>query len=107
MEVQLTPETEQKLTALATRSGRRTDELLEDAMAGYLDEVAQVRTLLDNRYDDMKSGRAPSPATMWKPISVKKAQTAALSDGAQTPGHYLPALALPCGTRIPDCVRTC
>jgi predicted DNA-binding protein len=56
MEVQLTPETEQKLTALATQSGRRTDDLVEDAMAGYLDEVAQVRVILDSRYDDLKSG---------------------------------------------------
>jgi hypothetical protein len=57
MEVQLTPETEQKLTALATQSGRRTDELVEDAMAGYLDEVAQVCVTLESRYDDLKSGR--------------------------------------------------
>jgi hypothetical protein len=26
-------------------------------MAGYLKELAQVRDLLDNRYDDLKSGR--------------------------------------------------
>jgi predicted DNA-binding protein len=57
MEVQLTPETEQKLPALATQSGRRTDDLVEDAMAGYLEEVAQVRVTLDSRYDDLKSGR--------------------------------------------------
>ncbi len=64
MEVQLTPETEQKLTALATQSGRRTDDLVEDAMAGYLDEVAQVRVTLDSRYDDLKSGRVkPIPGT--------------------------------------------
>jgi len=57
MEVQLTPETEQKLTALATQSGRRTDELFENSMAGYLDEVIQVRLTIDSRYDDLKSGR--------------------------------------------------
>ncbi|WP_058189870.1 hypothetical protein [Terracidiphilus gabretensis] len=62
MEVQLTPETQAKLTALATQSGRRTDELVEDAMAGYLDEVAQVRVILDGRYDNLKSGNV-------KPIS--------------------------------------
>ena len=62
MEVQLTPETEQKLNALATQSGRRTDDLVEDAMAGYLDEVVQVRDMLDRRYDDLGSGRV-------KPIS--------------------------------------
>lgn len=57
MEVQLTPETEKKLNVLATQSGRRTDELFEDAMAGYLGEVVQVRDMLDRRYDDLKSGR--------------------------------------------------
>jgi len=62
MEVQLTPETEQKLNALATQSGRRTDDLVEDAMAGYLHEVVQVRDMLDRRYDDLGSGRV-------KPIS--------------------------------------
>ena len=30
---------------------------MEDAMAGYLQEVAEVRHLLDRRYDDIKSGR--------------------------------------------------
>jgi len=57
MEVQLTPETEQKLNALAIESGRRTDDLVEDAMAGYLDEVVQVRAMLDSRYDDLKGER--------------------------------------------------
>ena len=57
MEVQLTPETEKKLNALAKQSGRRTDDLVEDAMAGYLEEVVQLRDTLDSRYDDLKSGR--------------------------------------------------
>jgi predicted transcriptional regulator len=57
MELQLSPETEKKLNALASESGRRADDLVEDAMAGYLDEVAQVRHTLDRRYDDLKSGR--------------------------------------------------
>ena len=26
-------------------------------MAGYLQELAQTREMLDNRYDDLKSGR--------------------------------------------------
>jgi hypothetical protein len=30
---------------------------VEDAMAGYLAEVAEVRDKLDGRYDDIKSGR--------------------------------------------------
>ncbi len=58
MEVHLKPETQSRLNELASRSGRPTDELVEDAMAGYLAAVAEVRNLLDSRYDDLKSGRA-------------------------------------------------
>lgn len=62
MEVQLTPETEKKLKDLSTQSGRGTDDLVEDAMAGYFDEVLQARQMLNSRYDDLKSGKV-------KPIS--------------------------------------
>jgi predicted DNA-binding protein len=57
MEVHLKPETESRLNELASQSGRPTDELVEDAMAGYLVEVAEVRAVLDGRYEDIKSGR--------------------------------------------------
>jgi predicted DNA-binding protein len=57
MEVRLKPETESRLNELASRSGRPTDDLIEDAMAGYLAEVAEVRHTLDSRYDDIKTGR--------------------------------------------------
>ena len=57
MEVNLRPETESRLQELATRSGRAPNDLIEDAMAAYLQEVAQVRDLLDSRYDDLKTGR--------------------------------------------------
>ena len=57
MEVQFTPETEKKLRELAEQSGRRTDDLVEDAMAGYVEELVKVRAMLNNRYDDLKSGR--------------------------------------------------
>jgi hypothetical protein len=56
MEVRFKPETESRLHELASKSGRRTDDLVEDAMAGYLTEAAEVRNLLDSRYDDLKSG---------------------------------------------------
>ncbi len=60
MEVHFTPETEKKLKDLATQSGRGTDDLLEDVVAGYFDEVIQAREMLDSRYDDLKSGRVKS-----------------------------------------------
>jgi predicted DNA-binding protein len=57
MELQLKPETESRLHELVTKTGRPTNDLVEDAMAGYLKELAGVRTMLDSRYDDVKSGR--------------------------------------------------
>src|SRR5271165_3945973 len=66
MEVHFTPETEKKLKDLATQSGRGTDDLVEDAMAGYFDEVLQAREMLNSRYDDLKSGKV-------KPIDGEEA----------------------------------
>jgi len=57
MVVRLKPETESRLQELAATTGRQADELVEDAMAGYLAELAEVRKMLDDRYDDLKSGR--------------------------------------------------
>ena len=57
MEVHLRPETESRPQELATKSGRAPNDLIEDAMAAYLHELAQVRDTLDSRYDDLKSGR--------------------------------------------------
>ena len=57
MEIRLKPETESRLNELASKTGRRTDDLVEDAMASYLIEIAELRNLLDSRYDDIKSGR--------------------------------------------------
>jgi predicted transcriptional regulator len=58
MEVHLTPDLEAKLTQLSAETGRPKEELVQDAMAGYLAELSQVRDTLDARYDDIKSGRA-------------------------------------------------
>ncbi len=57
MVVRLKPETESRLQELAATTGREPDDLVEDAMVGYLAGLAQVREMLDNRYDDVKSGR--------------------------------------------------
>jgi predicted transcriptional regulator len=57
MVVHLKPETESRLQELAAQTGRAPDELVEDAMTGYLQELAQTREMLDARYDDIKSGR--------------------------------------------------
>jgi len=56
MEVHLTAETEKKLKDLSVLSGRATDDLVEDAMAGYFAEVQQISETLNGRYDDLKGG---------------------------------------------------
>jgi hypothetical protein len=67
MEVHLAAETEKKLKELSALSGRATDELVEDAMAGYFAEVQQIRETLHGRYDDLKSGKV-------KPIPGEKVE---------------------------------
>jgi hypothetical protein len=57
MEVRFRPETESRLNDLATKSGRAPSDLVEDAMAAYLQELAEVREMLDSRYDDLKNQR--------------------------------------------------
>src|SRR5438046_1679128 len=57
MEVHLRPETESRIQELAAKTGRAPDDVVEDAMTGYLQELTQVREMIDTRYDDLKSGR--------------------------------------------------
>ena len=57
MVVHLKPETESRLQELAASTGRAPEDLIEDAMSGYLAELSEVRKKLDGRYDDIKSGR--------------------------------------------------
>jgi predicted DNA-binding protein len=68
MEVQFAPEIEKKLKDLATQSGRGASELLQDALAGYFEEVAERRNMLDGRYDALKSGDV-------KPVSSVEVET--------------------------------
>ena len=58
MEVRLNnPDIQAKIDRWVAETGRRPDELVEDAMAGYFEELAQAQEMLNNRYDDLKSGR--------------------------------------------------
>lgn len=52
-----TPELEKKLAELAAQSGQETHEVVENLVASCVDELADVRTMLNCRYDDIKSGR--------------------------------------------------
>jgi hypothetical protein len=57
MEVHFGPDLQAKLDKLAIETGRPTGELVEDVVAGYFDELAQTREMLNSRYDDLKTGR--------------------------------------------------
>jgi predicted transcriptional regulator len=66
MEVRFTPDVQTKLEQMARETGRPSDELVEDAVMGYFDELAHTRELLDRRFDDLESGRV-------KPIDGEEA----------------------------------
>ncbi len=66
MVVHLRPETESRLKELSATTGRAPDELVEDAMAGYLAALAEMRSTLDDRYDEIEDGRV-------KPIDGEEA----------------------------------
>jgi len=66
MEVHLSPDVQAKLEQMARESGRPSEELVEDAVAGYFDELAHTREMLDRRFDDLESGRV-------KPIDGEEA----------------------------------
>lgn len=57
MEVQFEPAVQAKLDRIARESGRDAVQLVQDAVAGYVDELADTRQMLDSRYDDIKSGK--------------------------------------------------
>ena len=51
------PDIQAKIDRWVAETGLGPDELIDDAMAGYFEELAQTRETLDRRYDDLKSGR--------------------------------------------------
>ena len=56
------PEIQAKIDRWVTETGRGPEELIEDAVAAYFEELTQTQGMLNSRYDDLKSGRV-------KPIS--------------------------------------
>jgi len=57
MEVYFRPDVQAKLDQMARESGRPSSELLEDAVIGYFDELTHTREMLDQRFDNLESGR--------------------------------------------------
>ena len=80
MEVNFRPETESRLRELAQQAGHAPDELVEDAMAGYLKEFGETRAILDNRYYDLNSNDCPrSMATPHLQPCAARANSSALA----------------------------
>ena len=46
MEVHFAPDLQAKIDQLVSETGRTPDKLLEDAMAGYVPELVQMREML-------------------------------------------------------------
>ena len=57
MEVQFTPEVQAELDQMARDVGRSSNELVQDAVMGFFDELAFARAMLERRYHDLETGR--------------------------------------------------
>lgn len=57
MEVHFPPDLQTKLDQMARETGRRSDELVENVVVDFFDEIAVTRETLDRRYDDLESGK--------------------------------------------------
>ena len=66
-----------------TKSAWPRDELVEDALVGYSDDLARTGEMLDRRYDDLKCGRV-------KPIDREEADRR-LMEKTEAQGRGRPA----------------
>lgn len=84
MEIHFPPDLQAKIDQLAIETGRAPDKLIEDAMAGYVAELAATREMLDSRYDDLKSGKV-KPISRHEVVAHFREKSAARQ--ATTPIH--------------------
>ena len=57
MEIHFPPEVQTKLEQMARDTGRRSNELVENVVTDFFDEITFTREALDRRYDDLENGR--------------------------------------------------
>lgn len=57
MEVPFEPVLQRQLEDIAQASGRNATELIQDAVADYVDDLEETRAMLEERYQDVISGR--------------------------------------------------
>ena len=74
MSLEIKPNQEAKIAALAAKTGRDKAEILEEVIDSYFDELTEIREMLDRRYDDFKSGRAKelTPEQLREDIERRK-----------------------------------
>jgi hypothetical protein len=83
MEVHFAPDLQAKIDRLVVETGLAPDQLIEDAMAGYVAELAQTRETLNRRYDDLDSGRVkPIPGDEVKARLREKSAARRSTPGA-------------------------
>jgi hypothetical protein len=66
MEVPFSPDEQARISQIASSAGRGAGEFVREVMTGYLDDLGEVREMLDSRYEDIKTGRV-------KPIDGEEA----------------------------------
>ncbi len=57
MVLSLDPALAAKVERWSAETGRPADELVEDAIAGYFNEIEELRSMLDCRYDEIAEGK--------------------------------------------------
>jgi hypothetical protein len=57
MELRLEPVLAAKVEQWSVETGRPPGELVEDAIAGYFNELGELRSMLDGRYDGIAVGQ--------------------------------------------------
>jgi hypothetical protein len=57
MEVHFAPDLQHQIDEFVLETGRAPEQLLADAIAGYVGELTETREMLNSRYDDLKNGR--------------------------------------------------
>ncbi len=74
MSLEIKADQEAKIADLAAKTGRDKAEILEEVIDSYFDELADVRQMLDQRYDSFKSGdvKALAPEQLREDIDRRK-----------------------------------
>ena len=57
MELRIEPGLAAKVEQWSAQTGRPVGDLLEDAIAGYFDELGELRSMLDRRYEEIVGGK--------------------------------------------------